>query len=126
MARTWPNQWIFQTEYPLLAQRLTKVDLRSPPLVANAASHLCAPFLVPMELNPKEDKPMIDVNRLPLKQHGGLTQLLNSIVDPHKPRGVRHLLATTVVVGGAFPSVPRCLEFAAFCARPPLPNGHNP
>lgn len=68
------------------------------PLVADAASHLCAPFLTPVALNPKEDKPMIDVNRLPLEHEGGLMQLLDSIADPRKPRGVRHSVATVVAI----------------------------
>lgn len=68
------------------------------PLVANAVSHLCAPFLPPVALNPKEAAPMIDVNRLPLEGQGGLMQLLNNITDPRKPRGVRHSVATVVAI----------------------------
>ena len=33
---------------------------------------------------------MIDVNRLPLEEKGGLIDLLKTITDPRKPRGVRH------------------------------------
>jgi len=68
------------------------------PLVADAASHLCASFLPPVALNPKEAKPMIDVNRLPLEQEGGLMQLLASIADPRKRRGVRHSVATVAAI----------------------------
>ena len=68
------------------------------PLVADAASYLCAPFLPPVALNPKEAKPMIDVNRLPLEQEGGLMQLLDSIADPRKRRGVRPSVATVVAI----------------------------
>lgn len=70
------------------------------PLVSNAASILRAPFLPPVALNPqsKEAMPMIDVNRLPLEQEGGLMPLLASVVDPRKPRGVRHPVATVVAI----------------------------
>ncbi len=68
------------------------------PLVANAAAYLRVPFLPPVALNPKEAKPMIDVNLLPLEQDGGLMQLLHNIVDPRKPRGVRHPVATVVAI----------------------------
>jgi len=68
------------------------------PLVADAPSHLCAPFLSPVALNPKEAKPMIDVNRLPLTQEGGLMQLLDSIADPRKRRGVRHSVSTVLAI----------------------------
>jgi hypothetical protein len=68
------------------------------PLVADAASHLCAPFLSPVALNSQEDKPMIDVNRLPLEQEGGLMPLLYNIADPRKRRGVRHSVATVVAI----------------------------
>lgn len=68
------------------------------PLVVDAPSQLRAPFLSPRALNYKEAAPMIDVNRLPLEQEGGLMQLLNSIDDPRKPRGVRHPVATVIAV----------------------------
>jgi len=41
---------------------------------------------------------MIDVNRLPLEGQGGLMDLLKTIVDPRKPRGVRHPVATIVAI----------------------------
>ena len=41
---------------------------------------------------------MIDVNRLPLEGHGGLMELLNTILDPRKPRGVRHPVVTIVAI----------------------------
>jgi hypothetical protein len=41
---------------------------------------------------------MIDVNRLPLEQEGGLMQLLASIADPRKRRGVRHSVATVAAI----------------------------
>lgn len=41
---------------------------------------------------------MIDVNALPLEGEGGLMDLLTTIVDPRKRRGVRHPVATIVGV----------------------------
>lgn len=68
------------------------------PLVSDAPSQLCAPFLPPSALKPQEGIPMIDVNRLPMEQEGGLMQLLNNMTDPRKPRGVRHPVGTVVAV----------------------------
>jgi len=59
---------------------------------------------------------MIDVNRLPLEGQGGLMDLLKTIVDPRKPRGVRHPVATIVAIALVRP----CPERAASA---PLPNG---
>ena len=41
---------------------------------------------------------MIDVNRLPLEGEGGLMDLLKTVVDPRKPRGVRHPVVTIVAI----------------------------
>lgn len=41
---------------------------------------------------------MIDVNRLPLEGEGGLIEMLRDLVDPRKPRGIRHPLSTVVAV----------------------------
>jgi hypothetical protein len=41
---------------------------------------------------------MIDVNRLPLDGEGGLIEMLRELVDPRKPRGIRHPLSTVVAV----------------------------
>jgi hypothetical protein len=68
------------------------------PLVANAVSRLVAPFLPPFNLNRKEKPWMMDINRLPLEGQGGLMDLLQTIVDPRKPRGVRHPVATIVAI----------------------------
>jgi hypothetical protein len=67
------------------------------PLVADAPAQLCAPFLPPAALSYKET-PMIDVNRLPLEHEGGLMQLLNSIEEPRKPRGIRHPISTVLAI----------------------------
>jgi hypothetical protein len=68
------------------------------PLVKDVAKVLCSPFLPPVALNPKEDMPMIDINRLPLEQDGGLMQLLHGMTDPRKPRGVRHPVVTVLAI----------------------------
>jgi hypothetical protein len=41
---------------------------------------------------------MMDVNRLPLEGEGGLIEMLRTLVDPRKARGVRHPLVTVVAI----------------------------
>jgi len=43
---------------------------------------------------------MIDVNALPLEGEGGLIDLLKTLVDPRKPRGVRHPVVSVVGIAG--------------------------
>ncbi len=77
------------------------------PLHPDAARMLRAPFLPPLQSNRKEKIPMIDVNRLPIEGKGGLIDLLRTITDPRKPRGVRHpvvcivAMATCACLSGA-------------------------
>ena len=68
------------------------------PLVNDAVARLVAPFLPLLGLHRKETPWMIDVNRLPLEGHVGLMELLNTILDPRKPRGVRHPVVTIVAI----------------------------
>ena len=68
------------------------------PLVADAPSRLVAPFLPPLTSQRKETSWMIDVNRLPLEGKDGLIDLLKTLVDPRKPRGVRHPVVTIVTI----------------------------
>jgi hypothetical protein len=68
------------------------------PLTAEAVAQLVAPFLPPLTTLRKENSPMVDVNRLPLEAEGGLIDLLRTLVDPRKPRGVRHPVVTIVAV----------------------------
>jgi hypothetical protein len=68
------------------------------PLVADARSCLRAAFLPPIGAPAKEHTPMIDINRLPLQGQGGLMDMLQTVVDPRKPRGVRHPVATVVAI----------------------------
>jgi hypothetical protein len=59
---------------------------------------LQAPLLPPLPSCRKENPLMIDVNRLPLEGEGGLIQMLRTLVDPRKARGVRHPLVTVVAI----------------------------
>jgi hypothetical protein len=68
------------------------------PLVANAPSRLVAPFLPPLNPNRKENPWIMDINCLPLEGQGGLMDLLKIILDPRKPRGVRHPVVTIVAI----------------------------
>jgi hypothetical protein len=67
-------------------------------LVVDARSRLVARFLPPLSSPRKEISWMIDVNRLPLEGDGGLMDLLKTMVDPRKPRGVRHPAVTIVAI----------------------------
>jgi hypothetical protein len=68
------------------------------PLVPDAVSRLVAPFLAPLNSKRKETPGMIDINSLPLEGQGGLMDLLKTILDPRKPRGVRHPVVTIVAI----------------------------
>jgi Domain of unknown function (DUF4338)/DDE_Tnp_1-associated/Transposase DDE domain len=68
------------------------------PLRPQARPSLTAAFLPPSDFLRKETLPMIDVNRLPLEGEGGLIEMLRTLVDPRKPRGVRHPLVTVVAI----------------------------
>ena len=64
------------------------------PLGRGAVARLVAPF--PPSNTSTQESLMIDVNALPLQGEGGLIDLLKTIVDPRKPRGVRHSVVTIV------------------------------
>lgn len=72
------------------------------PLVAGAVSRLVAPFMPPLKSSRKETETgmemTIDVNALPVEGEGGLIDLLKTIVDPRKPRGVRHPVVTVTAI----------------------------
>jgi hypothetical protein len=68
------------------------------PLIPDARSRLTAPFLPPLTSPRKENPWMIDANRLPLEGEDGLLDLLKTLVDPRKPRGVRHPVMTVVAI----------------------------
>jgi Domain of unknown function (DUF4338)/DDE_Tnp_1-associated/Transposase DDE domain len=63
-----------------------------------ARQYLHAPLLALLPSSRKENRLMIDVNRLPLDGEGGLIEVLRTVVDPRKPRGVRHPLVTVVAI----------------------------
>lgn len=67
------------------------------PLGPEARQRLLASFLPPSHSSRKEN-PCMDVNRLPLEGEGGLIELLRTVVDPRKPRGVRHPVVTIVAM----------------------------
>lgn len=68
------------------------------PLHPRAVPMLSAPFSPPRLSHPKENLPMIDVNRLPLEGNDGLIDLLKTLTDPRKPRGVRHPISCIVAI----------------------------
>jgi hypothetical protein len=70
------------------------------PLHPAAAHRLAAPFAPPRlpPVPPKENGPMLDVNRLPLEGEDGLLDLLRTLADPRKRRGVRHPLVCIVAL----------------------------
>jgi len=54
---------------------------------------------LPMDIiRDQEFGAMLDVNRLPLEGEGGLIELLRSISDPRKRRGVRHRVETILAI----------------------------
>jgi hypothetical protein len=72
------------------------------PLVADAVSRLVAPLMPPLKSSRRETQTgmeiTMDVNALPLEGEGGLIDLLKTIVDPRKPRGVRHPVVTVTAI----------------------------
>jgi hypothetical protein len=63
-----------------------------------ARHYLHSPLLASLPCSRKENRSMIDVNRLPLDGEGGLIEMLRTVVDPRKPRGVRHPVVTVVAI----------------------------
>lgn len=69
------------------------------PLTANASSQITAPFPPKYEVKMNRATTLsFDPNRLPLEGEGSLIEMLRTIVDPRKPRGVRHPVATVVAI----------------------------
>jgi hypothetical protein len=68
------------------------------PLGPQTRQSLTAPFCPVADFIRKETFPMIDLNRLPLEGEGGLIEMLRTVVDPRKPRGVRHPVVTVVAI----------------------------
>jgi hypothetical protein len=68
------------------------------PLHPDAPRLLAAPLPPPLWPARKETRPMLDVHRLPLEGAGGLVDLLRTVTDPRRPRGVRHAIVTIVAL----------------------------
>ncbi len=68
------------------------------PLAAQACERLRADFPPSIHSSGKENRWMLDVNRLPLEGEGGLMEMLRRLVDPRQARGVRHPLVTVVAI----------------------------
>ena len=68
------------------------------PLRPRARESLTMAFLPPSHFLRKETFPMLDINRLPLDGEGGLIEMLRTLVDPRKRRGVRHPLVTVTAI----------------------------
>jgi hypothetical protein len=68
------------------------------PLQPDAAKMLSSPFPPPFLADRKEKVSMTDVNCLPIEGQGGLIDLLKSITDPRKPRGIRHPIVCIVAI----------------------------
>jgi hypothetical protein len=68
------------------------------PLRPNAVAALTAPFPPPCSPRHKEGCAMLDANRLPLEGASGLLDLLRTVPDPRRRRGVRHPVRTVVAL----------------------------
>lgn len=77
------------------------------PLHPDAQRVLAAPFSPPVATTEKEKRPVIDVNRLPMEGEDGLLDVVRTIVDPRKRRGIRHPLDCILAI-----SVCACLSGA--------------
>jgi len=81
VAQGQPKIFLIRPLHPEALPALRRLGLGGPALLA--------PFLPPCSSQRKEHLLMVDVNRLPLEGEGGLIDLLRTLVDPRKPRGVR-------------------------------------
>lgn len=68
------------------------------PLVPQVQEQLCAPFLSPALLGAHRGFPMLNINTLPLEGSGSLMEMLQTLTDPRRARGVRHSVATVVAI----------------------------
>ena len=81
----------------LCRPRPAQAGVRSPPAAASP-SEFDGAFLPPFHCSRKENLFMLDINRLPLEGEGGLIEMLRTMVDPRKARGIRHPLVTVVAI----------------------------
>jgi hypothetical protein len=95
------------------------------PVHPDAQRMLAAAFSPPLAPDRKEKIPVIDVNRLPIEGNDGLIDVLRTVVDPRKRRGIRHPLicilaiATCACLSGAR-SFEAIAEWAAELSRDAL------
>lgn len=68
------------------------------PLRPDAARMLAAPFSPPVSNPSQESIPMLDVNALPIEGAGGLLDVLKTVSDPRKRRGIRHPVVSIVAI----------------------------
>ncbi len=68
------------------------------PVHPDAQKMLAAAFSPPVVPGGKEKDPVIDVNRLPIEGKDGLIDVLRTVVDPRKRRGIRHPLISILAI----------------------------
>lgn len=68
------------------------------PVHPDAQRMLAAAFSPPVVAAGKEKVPAMDVNQLPIEGDDGLIDLLRTVVDPRKRRGVRHPLISILAI----------------------------
>jgi len=68
------------------------------PLDPKARQKLSGPFPVVSHPTLKEESMTIDINHLPLSGEGSLMELLRTLSDPRKPRGVRHSFVSILAI----------------------------
>jgi len=68
------------------------------PLHPDTQRMLAAAFSPPVAKNGKEKVRVIDVNRLPVEGEDGLIDVLRTVVDPRKRRGIRHPLICILAI----------------------------
>jgi hypothetical protein len=68
------------------------------PVHPHAQRLLGAAFSPPRIYHRKERIPAMDVNQLPIEGKDGLINLLTTVTDPRKPRGVRHPLVCILAI----------------------------
>jgi len=68
------------------------------PVHPHAQRMLGAAFSPPRICHRKEKIPAMDVNQLPIEGKDGLIDLLTTVTDPRKPRGVRHPLVCILAI----------------------------
>src|SRR5512139_1311632 len=68
------------------------------PLHPDTQRMLATAFSPPVATNGKEKVRVIDVNRLPVEGKDGLIDVLKTVVDPRKRRGIRHPLICILAI----------------------------